>query len=88
MLDILLYTRLYIPLFVINFICSSCGQLIYTLRDYKRPVLSAVLRGSMLASGTSNGGIFLYDIVSGEQLKVVQGHGGAVTALAAEALEG
>lgn len=67
---------------------SSCGQLIYTQRDYKRPVLSAVLRGDLLASGTNNGRVFLNNIVSGEQVKVVQGHSGAVTALVAEVVEG
>lgn len=67
---------------------SSCGQLIYTQRDFKRPVLSAVLRGDLLASGTSNGRVFLTNIVSGEQVKLVQGHSTAVTALAVEMVEG
>ena len=67
---------------------SSAGQLIYTNREHKKPVLSAVLRGTTLASGTSNGGVFLTDIVSGQLLNKVQGHSGAVTALAVEAVEG
>ena len=42
----------------------------------------------MLASGTSSGTIFLTNIVSGEQMKMVQGHSEAVTALATEMVEG
>ena len=68
--------------------CSSRGQLIYTLRTHKKPVLTVALRGNVLASGTSSGAIFLTDIVSGEQMRMVQGHSEAVTALAAEVVEG
>lgn len=67
---------------------SSAGQLIYTNREHKKPVLSLVLKGNILASGTSNGRIFLTDIVSGQQLNKVQGHDGSVTALAAEIVKG
>ena len=68
--------------------CSSRGQLIYTHRDLKRPVLAAVLADSLLAVGTSNGRISLLDTVSGQQLRAVQGHDEAVTALAAEEVGG
>ena len=68
--------------------CSSRGQLIYTHRDLKSPVLAAVLRGSSLAVGTSNGKISLLHIVSGQVMRAVQGHDRAVTALATEEVEG
>ena len=51
-------------------------------------MLAAALRGNVLASGTSSGAIFLTNIVSGEKMKMVQGHNEAVTALAAEVVEG
>ena len=69
-------------------VCSSSGQLIYTMRSHKKPVLTVALKDDVLASGTSNGGIFLTNIVSGEQLKMVQGHDDAVTALASEEVDG
>ncbi|CAI8027084.1 Uncharacterized WD repeat-containing protein alr3466 [Geodia barretti] len=54
----------------------------------QRPVLAAVLRGSSLAVGTSNGKISLLHIVSGQVMRAVQGHDRAVTALATEEVEG
>ena len=51
-------------------------------------MLCAVLRGSVLAAGTSSGRISLLDIVSGEQLRAVRAHDKAVTALATEQVEG
>lgn len=79
--------------FSIQFIYIYCsirsfsGQVIYTLRKYKRPVLSLAVRGDVLVSGTSAGILFIANIISGEQLKVVQGHTGGVTALAAETID-
>lgn len=52
-------------------------------------MLAVVLRGSLLAVGTSNGRISLLDIVSGELLRVVTAHDqAATTALAAEEVGG
>ena len=50
-------------------------------------MLCAVLRGSVLAAGTSSGRISLLDIVSGEQLRAVRAHDKAVIALNAEQVE-
>ena len=58
------------------------------MRSHKKPVLTVALKDDVLASGTSNGGIFLTNIVSGEQLKMVQAHDDAVTALASEEVDG
>ena len=38
-------------------------------------------------SGTSAGALFITNIISGEQLNVVRGHTGGVTALAAETID-
>ena len=46
--------------------------------------MSLILMEEVLVSGTNAGKIFFTNIISGNQLKMFQGHTGGVTALASE----
>ena len=71
------------------FIFSSCGKLVFSVRNHKSPVLALALsRDVYLASGARNGVTLITNIVSGEVLQTLKGHIGSVTALAITEMEG
>lgn len=62
--------------------CSSCGQLIYTLKSGRSPVLSLSWCDDMnIGVGYKDGSVHVINTVSAETLKIFQGQGGGITTL-------
>ena len=70
-------------LYTYAIVCSSYGELIYTLKHNRSPILSMCWCGDMsVAIGYKNGSVHIINIISAEILQTFQGDSGGITTMA------
>ena len=73
----------------VNYIHSSCGELIYTMKTHKNMVLSMALsHNQFLTSGDKYGAILISDIISGGVLYKMKEEYGSISVLTMVEIKG